>query len=63
MIYRTDDIYKRIKNGPEITSELEFMNFYRPVSGAPSITDEMLLPAFSDLRLALGQNFKLVDLK
>lgn len=59
MIYKTEDIYKRIKNGPEISSESEFMNLYRPESGDPTITYEMLLPAFSDLRLALGQNFKL----
>ena len=59
MIYRAEDIYKKIKDGPEITSESEFINLYRPKSGDPSITDEMLLPAFSDLRLALGKNFKL----
>ena len=54
MIYRAEDIYKIIKDGPEITSESEFMNLYRSESGDPTITDEMLLPAFSDLRLALG---------
>lgn len=59
MIYRAEDIYKKIKDGPKITSESGFMNLYRPESGDPSITDEMLLPAFSDLRLAIGQNFKL----
>ena len=58
MIYRAEEIYKKIKDGPEITSESEFMNLYRPESGESSITDEMLLPVFSDLRLALGQNFK-----
>jgi hypothetical protein len=35
------------------------MKCYKPKSGAPSITDEMLLPAFSDIRLTLGQNYKL----
>ncbi len=59
MIYKAEDIYKNIKDGPEIHSETEFMNLYKPESGSPSVTDEMLLPAFSDLRLALGQNFKL----
>ena len=59
MIYRAEDIYKKIKDGPEISSESEFISLYRPESGDPSITDEMLLPAFSDLRLALGRDFKL----
>ena len=59
MIYRTEDIYKKVKNGPAINTESEFMNLYSPKSGDPSITDEMLFPAFSDLRLSLGQNFKL----
>lgn len=59
MIYKAENIYKRIKDGPEIASEAEFMNLYRPKSGTPLITDEMLLPAFSELRLALGQNFKM----
>ena len=59
MIYRAEDIFKKIKDGPKMTSESEFLNYYRPKSGDPSITDEMLLPAFTDLRLALGQNFKL----
>ena len=59
MIYRAQDIYNKIKDGPKIASEQEFLNVYRPESGDPSITDEMLSPAFSDLRLALGQSFKL----
>ena len=59
MIYRAENIYEKLKGGLKINSESEFMNLYRPKTGAPSITDEMLLPAFSDLRLALGQNFKL----
>lgn len=59
MIYKAEDIYKRIKDAPKIASEAEFMNFYRPKSGPPLITDEMLLAAFSDLRQALGQNFKM----
>jgi hypothetical protein len=59
MIYRSEDIYKKIKEGPEILNEEEFLQFYKPEHGSSSITDEMLLIAFSDLRLALGQNFKL----
>lgn len=59
MIYKTEYIYTRIKDGPKISSEQEFMKLYRPKSGAPVITDKMLLPAFSDLRIALGQNFML----
>ncbi len=59
MIYRAEEIYKKIKDDLEIASESEFMNLYRPESGEPSITDEMLLHVFSDLRSALGQNLKL----
>ena len=59
MIYRSEDIYKKIKGVPEILNEQEFMRLYKPEQGPSSITDEMLLVAFSDLRLALGQNFKL----
>lgn len=59
MIYRTQDIYKKIKKDIEINSDEEFMELYKPETGDPSITDEMLLSAFSDIRLSLGQNFKL----
>jgi len=59
MIYRSEDIYKKIKGVPEILNEQEFMRLYKPELGPSSITDEVLLVAFSDLRLALGQNFKL----
>ena len=57
MIYRTQDILKKIDI--EVNSDEEFMNLYKPESGDSSVTDEMLLSAFSDIRLSLGQNFKL----
>ena len=59
MIYRTEDIYKKIKEGTKIHSHNEFMALYRPKSGEPSITDDMLRLAFSDIRLSLGKDFKL----
>lgn len=59
MIYRTEDIFKKIKEGPEIRSHEEFMNLYKPKSGVSSISDDLILTAFSECRLALGQNFKL----
>lgn len=57
MIYRSEYIYKRIKEGPEIHGEEEFLRLLKAETNL--ITEDMLLPAFSELRLALGQNFKL----
>ena len=57
MIYRTEDIYKKIKNEQEILSEAEFMSRLK-AENSP-VTDEMLLEAFSGIRLALGQYFKM----
>ena len=57
MIYRSEDIYKRIKEGPEIHGEEEFLKLLE--ADTHPITEEMLLTAFSELRLGLGQNFKL----
>lgn len=55
MIYRSEDIYKKIKDGPEISGEKEFLELIE----SHTITDDMLTQAFSDLRLKLAQNFKL----
>ena len=55
MIYRSKDIYTKIKDGPESLGDDEFSNLV----DSGTITDEMLLNAFSDLRLKLAQNFKL----
>ena len=57
MIYRSEYIYERIKDGPEIHGEEEFLKLLEAETNP--ITEEMLLPAFSELRLGLGQNFKL----
>ena len=55
MIYRSDDIYKKTKNVSAIKDEQEFLDLIE----AGEIDDADLLLAFSDLRLKLGQNFKL----
>lgn len=53
MIYRSEDIYGKLDQ--RIASEVEFLDMIK--SG--TITDEQLLSAVSNLRLGLGQNFKL----
>ena len=44
MIYRTEDIYSKIKNGSEITSETEFMSLLKKTDSP--FTNEILTEAF-----------------
>lgn len=55
MIYKSEYIYQKINDGSKIQSEEEFLNFIKSKNNP----DEILLPAFSDLRQNLGQHFKL----
>ena len=59
MIYCTESVYTKIKDGPNIENEEHFFSLCKPVDGEPTITDDMLKEAFSGLRLSLGQHFKL----
>lgn len=59
MIYRTENIYRNIKGPTEIASEDMFFNLLKTDNEEQRITEDMLIDAFSDLRLSLGQNFKL----
>ena len=55
MLYKSDYIYTKLKTETPIESEREFLDLI----GSSSIAEEDLLSAFADLRLKLGENFKL----
>ena len=55
MIYKSEDIYKKINDSLDIIDEKKFIELVN----LGIITDEMLLQAFSELRLKLAQYFKL----
>lgn len=55
MIYKNDYIYTKLKTGMPIESDEEFLNLV----WSNTIPEEDLLAAFTDLRLKLGENFKL----
>lgn len=55
MIYTSECIYKNIKSSISVESEAEFYDLLKN----KKIMDDDLVPAFSDLRLKIGENFKL----
>jgi len=59
LIYKTECIYKKLKDFSSIKSHSDFMNLYKNRSADFSLSDDDILNAFSDLRLSLAKNLKL----
>jgi len=55
MIYESEYIYTQLKEIPDISSEEEFIKYLKD----NDVNDERLLESFSNLRLGLGESFKL----